>query len=246
MKGITLLTFLTLWNISFISGQVDENKHFIYFFSDSVVYGRIIEYETPFFGNTHFLVDSKKIQPDLVKFYRNETGFYANTKTVSFSGTSSFTERIRKGKINLYEKETTTYNPGHFNPSTGMYSGGMATRNIKNYYNKEFGDLKKANYQNLSLDLSDNPESMIYLNKYKTTRDAQTVLYIVGGATLIAGFATLINKTKDWDGSDSQTEPNVFGNIVAIGVGAGCFWVSYFIGFSKPKNLRIAIDRYNE
>jgi len=127
MKRKVLLFFLILWNIGLIFGQVDENKNFIYSFSDSVIYGRIIEYKTPFLGSSHFLVDSKKIQPDLVKFYRNETGFYANTKTVNFSGTSSFTERIRKGRINLYEKETTTYSPGHFNSTTGMYSGGMTT-----------------------------------------------------------------------------------------------------------------------
>lgn len=246
MKRKVLLFFLILWNIGLIFGQVDENKNFIYSFSDSVIYGRIIEYKTPFLGSSHFLVDSKKIQPDLVKFYRNETGFYANTKTVNFSGTSSFTERIRKGKINLYEKETTTYSPGHFNSTTGMYSGGMITKNIKNYYNKGFGDLKKANYQNLNLDLSDNPASMIYLNKYKSVRDAQTVLYIVGGATLIGGFATLINKIQNTDSNDSEPEPNVTGSLVAVGIGAGCFWVSYFMSFSKPKHLRNAIDAYNK
>lgn len=246
MKRIALLTFLTIWNMSSIFGQVEENKNFIYFFSDSVIYGRIIEYKTPFLRSSYLLVDSNKIQLNLVKFYCNETGFYANTKTVDFLGVSSFTERIRKGEINLYEKVTITTYPDHINYTTGMYTVGMPTKNIKNYYNKGFGDLKKANYQNLSLDLADNPESIIYLNKYKSTRDAQTVLYIVGGATLIAGFATLINKTTDWDGSDSQPEPNVTGNLVAVAVGAGCFLVSYSIGFSKPKHLRSAIDKYNE
>lgn len=245
MKRVALLTFLTFWKISIILGQVDVNKNFVYFYSDSVIYGRIIENKT-FLRNSYFLVDSIKIQTDLVKFYRNETGFYANTRAVSFSGASSFAERIREGKINLYENKTTTHVPNQYNYTTGKYTGGMSTTNIKNYYNKGFGDLKKANYQNLSLDLADNPESMIYINKYKSKRDVQTVLCLVGGVSIIAGFATLINKTKAWDESVLHPKPNVTGSFVAIGLGAASFWVSYFIELSKPAHLRSAIDKYNE
>ena len=222
------------------------NKYIIYTYSGNVMHGRTIAYKQPFLGSSRFILDSKEVKPDIVKFYKDETGFYANTKDLNFTGSSVFTERIRRGKINLYEEETTNYHAGYLNPSTGMYGGGMVTTRIKNYYNIGFEELKKANYQNLSRDLIDNPESMMYLYKFKSIRDAQTVLGIVGGGLIIAGFATLVNKTKDWDGSDKQPEPKVTANIATICIGAGCLWTTYFMHFAKPKQLRRAIDAYNK
>jgi hypothetical protein len=222
------------------------NRNFLYTYMGDIIYGRIIDHKTPFLGRSRFEVDSKEIQPDIVTFYKNETGFYANTKEVNSSGSSIFTVRIRKGRINLYEKETTNYSPGYFSVSTGMYYGGYITKTIKNYYNKGFGELKKANYKNLRTDLANDPESMLYLDKYKSISSAQTVLQIVGGGLIVVGFATLINNTKDWHGSDKQSEPNVTGNIVTIFMGGVCFLTSYCLSFSKPKQLRKAFDAYNK
>jgi hypothetical protein len=224
-------------------GQVNESKEYVYFFTDSVIYGNV-DYKKPFFGPAYLKVDSLKIQLDKVKFYKNQTGFFANSKNINFSGTSSFSERIRKGRINLFEKENINYSPGQFS-STGMYMGGSTTKTILNYYNKGFGELKKADYKNLSIELADNPESLIYLNKFKSVQKTQNVLYAVGGALFVAGFATLVNKTYDVD-YDTEPSPNVTSNLVAIGLGAGCFLVSYTISFSKPEYLRDAVDAYNK
>lgn len=224
-------------------GQIHESKEYVYLFTDSVIYGNV-DYMQPFFGSAYLKVDSLKVQLYKVKFYKNQTGFFANSKNINFSGTSSFSERVRKGRINLFEKENTTCNPGHFTP-TGMYAGGTYYKTILNYYNRGFGDLKKANYKNLSVELADNPESIVYLNKFKSVRNTQNVLYVVGGAILVGGFATLVNKTSDVD-YDTEPSPNVTGNLVAVGVGMGCFLVSYAISFSKPQHLRDAIDAYNK
>ena len=95
------------------------------------------------------------------------------------------------------------------------------------------------------MDLADSPESMLHLNKYKSINSTQTVLIVAGSGILITGFAMLINKTKDADNSPNQVKPNVTGSIVTICVGTGCIWASYIISFSKPKQLRKAIDAYN-
>lgn len=224
----------------------NNNKSFLYTYSNQIISGKIIYHKKTLLEDSYFLIGSKKYSSSIVKFYKNETCFYANTRDVSFSGSSIFAERIRKGRINLYEHETTSSSPTYYSASAGMYTSGISTKKINNYYNKGFVDLKKTSYKNLVYDLDDNIESSIYLKKYKSVRDAQTILYIAGGVTLISGLATLIHKTKDWDGSDSEPEPNVTGSIVAIGLGASCFWVSYFISFSKPKHLRNAIDFYNK
>jgi len=241
-KPFYLIIFLSILQKT-LFGQINENKDYVYFFTDSILYGNV-DYKKPFIGAAYLKVDSLKIQLDKVKFYKNQTGFFANSKNINFSGTSSFSERIRKGRINLFEKENTNYNPGHFT-STGMYMGGTTSTTILNYYNRGFGDLKKANYKNLSMELADNPESLIHLNKFKSVQSTQNVLYVVGGALVVGGLATLINKTKDVD-YDTEPSPNVTSNIVTIGLGAGCFLVSYTMSFSKPEHLRKAVDAYNK
>jgi len=243
MKISTLMIIGLLAIQGFLLGQVDKSKKYLYLFSDTVLYGKIIEYKKPFLGEAQLLLDSKKIRLETVKFYKNETGFHANTKNLNFSGSSIFTERIREGRLNLYENESTHYNPGHYSATTGMYTGGDAWTTIKNYYNEGFGDLKKANYQNLSIDLEDNAESLDYLKKFKTVNDAQTGLYIAGGAMVIGGLATLIGRTSNIP--PDEESPDDTANIVVIGVGAGCFWISYFLGFTKPDHLRDAFDAYN-
>lgn len=243
MRSKVFLIVLLVISQKILFGQIDESKEYVYFFNDSILYGNV-NYKKPFIGTAYLKVDSLKIQLDKVKFYKNQTGFFANSKYINFSEISSFSERIRKGKINLYEKENTNYSPGHFS-ANGTYMGGSVTKTILNYYNKGFGDLKKANYSNLSVELNENPESLIHLNKFKRARNTQNTLYAVGGAILIGGFATLINKTKDVD-YDTEPSPNVTGNLVAIGAGAVCFAVSYAISFSKPEHLRNAIDAYNK
>ncbi len=232
MKRKTQLTLLVLFNLSFLYGQVDESRNYLYLFSDSVIYGRIIQYKKQFV-KPYFLINSTKVKPDLVKFCKNETGFYANLKNLNTWSSPDFAQRIRKGKINLYESRV-------------IYTNGMPKK-IYNYYNKGFGDLKKANYENLHIDLSDNPESEKYLDKYKSFRDGEVLSAIIGGVAVIAGFATLISKTQSGDdyGYGEQTEPDVTGSIVTIGLGTACFTVTYILNLSKPKHLKSAIDVYN-
>lgn len=242
--GIALIALPTL-----IFAQIDERKNFVYLYSDSVIYGNIIELKKPFLGASYIRLDSAKIPVEKVKFFQHEKGFFANTKDLSFTGTSQFSERISKGKLNLYEKETqsTNYSPG-------MYGGrsGISTVTIKNYYNSGFGPLKKASYKNISADLQSSPESMVFMNKFKASSRAQGVLYAVGGAAIIGGVVSLASHMK----SESQSTfgksgpdgdgPNLHApSIALIGVGAGCFWASYFISLSKPKQLKRAIDAYN-
>lgn len=218
--------------------QVDDTRNYVYFFSDSVLYGRNVELSSSFTRGTYLLCDTIKIHPDQVKFFRGETGFFANTIRLKYSGTSSFCERIRKGRINLYEKDVTTQSPGTY--INGRYSPGMSGRTINNFYNKGFGDLKKANYNNLVTDLSDNPESMMYLDKYKKSDTKQKIFQIAGGTLIVGGLVALISaKNKP------VISPNYTPGAILMGTGAASMWVGYFVYLSKPKHLKNAIDVYN-
>jgi len=234
---------LLMWvSISAASAQVDETRNYIYFFSDSVLYCRNVELGSSFSRGTYLMCDTLVVDPYRVKFFRGETGFFANTMKINFSGTATFCERVRRGKINLYERDVTTSSPGFYGPN-GMYTSGGATRTIKNFYNKGFGDLKKASYKNLVVDLSDNPESMLYLDKYKKASRKETIFGIAGGALIVGGIATLINAAKNSPGLEKPN--NTPGTIITV-TGAVGVWTSYFIYLSKPKHLRNAIDAYNK
>lgn len=63
-----------------------------------------------------------------------------------------------------------------------MMTGGYGGTKIIDYYNKGFGDLKKATYENLRTDLSDKPEAQLYLDKYNKMRKTQNILYATSGA----------------------------------------------------------------
>ncbi|WP_114783159.1 hypothetical protein [Botryobacter ruber] len=244
MKKILLLLlgFIALHPVAF--GQVDETRNFIYLYSDSVIYARTIDYKTPLLGGAHLIVDARKVKGELVKFYQNEKGFFANTSNLNFTGGTTFSERIRKGKINLYELETVNYSPGHFSPGTGMYTGGGSSRNIKNYYNIGFGELKKADYKNLSVDLGENPESLAHLNKYKSNTNTQTILYVVGGAAILGGIISFANSGEPQN-NEVHATPNMTVPLIGLGIGGASLWTSYLISLSKPKHLRSAIDAYN-
>lgn len=245
MKVIFITLCFSIFSALIIAQEVNERKPYYILYSNSEIqYCDIIEYKKPVFGSAYFLIDSRKFEPSRIMFYKDATGFWANTKNLSSSGVPGFVPRVIKGNINLYEK---VFYGQHAAPSpTGVgFYGGMGYKRIHNYYNIGFDELKKANYKNLNLDLADNMESMLHLNKYKSLRNTETGLYIAGGALTVLGFATLIHKTKDWDGTDAMPEPNVTANLVVIFSGVLCAGSGGIFHLSKPKHLRKAIEVYN-
>lgn len=221
-------------------------KYFLYTYAGEIINAPEIEYRTGFFRDSYLVADGRKYNPEKVKFYKNEEGTFANSKDIKFNSYSNFVERVKNGRINLYEEISTHRHLSSYNSNTGLYSPGFNTKSIKNYYNFGFSDLKKANYKNLQDDIGDNPLCQPYLIKYKNITKTQNFLAGIGVGVVIIGFATLINKTKDWDGTDNTPEPNTTGNIVTLAIGSGMVWTAYFMSFSKPKQLRKAIDAYNQ
>lgn len=222
------------------------HEFFIYTYAGEVIPGRLVENKTPFIGIHRILVDSQEYRPNMVKFFKNETGFYANTKYMISLNKIVFARRIRKGKISLYEVVKINYNIPHANPGGLGMGYGFNTKEIMNYYNKGFGDLKKAKYKFLKDDLADSPESKVYLNKFKSTSRAVTILAAVGSGLMVGGLVMIMNKTKDYDGTDKTPEPNLTSSYVTIGIGSGCLLTGILINFSKPNILRKAVDAYNK
>jgi hypothetical protein len=239
MKRI-LLALILLFSKTIIS---QNSNNFIYLFSGESITSDKIEYISKSFSSSYFIVNGKEFKSGDVQFYQNKDGFFANTKKLTFSGSSSFSEREITGKINLFNKEFVTNST--IMGGNGMVMGSTGPNStISYYYNKgEFGELKKSNYSNLKIDLNENLESISHLNKFKSVKLRETLLYIVGGAVMTVGVASLINKTSN---VPEDVTPKTGGSFVIIGIGFGTLITNYLTTINKHKHIKKAIEVYNE
>lgn len=231
--------------------QPDESREFIYLYSDSIIYAKHIDLERNFTGSLYLWADSKRIHPEQVKFFNNNRGFFANVKDFDLVGRTHFSERIRQGKINLYEAKTIDWDSYD---DLGGYRQ-PAVVESKNYYNKGYGSLRKANYVNLSIDLADNPQSMAFLAKYRSTKRTQVAMYVAAGLSFISGFALMLSEGKEesWGPNNRQdfssknsSFSRLVPGLVLSGVGMGLAGGGYLMGPSRTRHLKQAVDAYND
>ncbi len=229
-----------------VFGQADStNIRFVYLFTGEKIKSEVVEFRDQFIGSGYFLVGKEQYSADLVKFYRDANGFYANTRKLNMSGKSVFSKRVINGRVNLFEKEKMYTTPSYID-AAGTYNPGASSKTIKNYYNKGFGDLKKATYKNLKIDLADSPESMGYLKKYRKYKNVQIALSIVGGALIATGVTSYFIKTSDVDrNAPNYKEPNTTPSMLIALAGGGLVGCSYYLSFPKRNKLKKAIDAYN-
>jgi hypothetical protein len=217
------------------------NSNFVYLYSGNIMYGNIIESDKPFLGPLKIYVDSEKIEAYKVKFYNNETGFYANTQKISTFHDLRFTERVLDGKINFYENVRYIYVPGNYRH--GFYSPSGIKR-IDNYYNKGFDDLRKANYNNLSAELAGNIKSMEYLKKYQNLNTARIFLIVAGTASIIGSFVSINAKMNLYDPA-KDSSPNLAPETILMLSGFAGYGVSHIIYLRKPRHLWNAVYEFN-
>lgn len=248
MKKILYL-LAALLTISMSTAQeIDENKNFIYKNDGSLLYGENISHETPSFKENYFNLDGQTIKSKDVRFYKSGKFFYGNTQ----NGQSSFAIRIIKGKINYYELSSLYSVPAATSGFGGMSSYGSTS---SYYYNSGFNSLKAANYENLSIDLKDNLESINYLNKHQEAKSKRIFAYVFGGIAMFAGILTSGKKTGETTTSFNpatgtletidQTELRPVNLIIGL-AGFGTIVATMFSSKKKKQYIRKAIEVYNE
>jgi hypothetical protein len=228
--------------------------NFLFLYSGQLINGYSIELKSPFFKERHFLVDGLSYDDNLVKFYQNDEGYFANTMRLRGSAYPTFSRRVKKGRMNLYEY--TSYNtsamsygyagtPGFGGHGTygsvGGFGLGVAMPQTKYYYNKGFDDLKRISFENLSKDMVDNPMAMSALNDWEKTRKTGSVLMLSGILLTGVSFFALLAKTSD------QKDPDVTLELMGLSVGFAATWVKYLAWDhgQNPRKLKKAIDIYN-
>ena len=238
---LLLVVFLVM-SINSKGQQADDNKDYIYTTNNELIYANKVKHKTPFLASNYFLVDSVRYEQGNIKFYNNTDGFFANISKYEGLGPLGFAERVSKGKISLYNKQVSMYNPSHMGPH-GMMMGGGFSQNTLQYYNKGFESIKKAKYKYLVEDLADNLNSMDYLAKYKRNRNIATGLFIAGGAIGITGLVGFISKTSNTGGEPPQ-DTSV--NTTLMITGLGSMMVGSIITLGAPNKIKKAVDAYNE
>jgi hypothetical protein len=237
---------------------VDETTNFILEYNGKVTYSnRSIEYKEPLFKKNYLKINDTKFSLESVQFYKTGEMFYGNIMDPNYPSSAGFAQRIIKGKINLYEK--TTLNTGYTYGTSigGGTSTPMMTSTItkKNYYNIGYENLKKTKYKYLINDLSDNPVSVIKLEKYNSVRKKETLFYVIGTALAVGGLFTSFEITGETQsslnfetGSFEETDVHKLKPVnLTIGlVGLGINLVNYLINRDKFKYIESAIYIYNE
>lgn len=235
---LLLITFIIIQLA--VTGQVNERKNYLYLKSDSVIYGKNISYKARSIGSSYFLIDSVKIRPDKVKFYKTNAGFYGIADNATLDPV--FALRIIKSKINIYTTDTLNSAFRRYAASDLITYEGTADK--YHFYNKGFGNLKKIKFRNLQYDLADNPKSVLHLNKCRSIRGASAALYVAGCAAIIGGLVSVYAKTENNQGNGPK--PDFTFNIIAIGFGASSWITGFVVSSAQKQHLEKAIETYNK
>lgn len=230
--------------------QVNENRNFLYLYSDTTVYAQKIRLRPNVLGSWVLSVDSRSVPIGQVKFFNNERGFFANTRQLNFFGEASFAERIIGGKINLYQQ--VVYQDVYYDGVDYRFSGFRREPvSTRMFYNKGFADLKRVNYKNLSVDMADDPQSLDLLKSYRKSMNTGTVMYVAGGAALLASVITLLSGdpfTQNGTtprGMPTYKDRSYTPTFVLLGLGTGLSVGGFLIQRSGARNIERAIDNYN-
>ena len=232
--------------------QVDESKNFLYLYSDSVVYANRLTMRPDYGGFWQIRTDSRKFPSTQVKFFNNENGFFANTRKANFLGETTFSERVIMGRINLFRE--TVYDEQYYHRRYNHRPVAQQSVNVKMYYNKGYGDLKKVSYRNLRDDMADHPESLDLLDGYRKSLNTRNTLYVSAGVALLAGMVTYTidgTRSAKFVGEGfhkTLVEPKSIGlgiSFALLGIGSGLGVAGFLVNNSGARHLENAVDSYN-
>ena len=227
--------------------QTGDSKNFVYLYSDSVIYARNITLRSDPFGSWQLRADSRRVPSSQVKFFSNRDGFFANTRKLTIAGVNEFSERIAEGKINLYQR--TSYDPLFYGHHHEHGHSRQPDLDVRMYYNKGFGDLKKVSYNNLKSDMADHPQSMDLLASYKKNRNTTKLMYTAAGLSIVAGAISYLTSAsrmmKTNPSTGSSYDPSFTLSFISLGLAVGFSAGGYVVSASGSRHLENAVDAYN-
>lgn len=241
---LTLIFCLLASYASFAqTGSTRPGRQFIQLQSGDIVYGNKIQYKSPLFKSSHFLVDdSLKYNPSMVNSFQNDEGFFARVE--AGNSYDSFAKRILDGpRIDRFYTSRTTYNYGYSPYGYGYSPYGMggprSSRRRIYFFSKDNGPLYLVNYENLEQVLADNASSMALLRKHRKDKLINTGISILGGGLLAAGAISSFSNSQDiTNGGSVNISPLMY-------AGAGVLGAQFVINLFQKDKLTQAMEVYN-
>jgi hypothetical protein len=230
----SLLTFLISWLPFCLSAQTNLTPHsivesvqYVYLNYDTLITGTEL-YKEQFEGQDYIYLDGQTYKTQTVKFFKNEYGLFANT--TSFYTSGLFAEATEIGKLNLFE-----LNHEILIPIQNEFGEFETITRLSNYYNIGFGDLKRPTYDNLVIDLVDNPQAVLHLNKYNSVNKKRNTLFVLSGVFAVGAVA----------GIGSGVDYGLGIGLVAALASTACLVTGSFLMINKRNHLQKAIQVYN-
>jgi hypothetical protein len=251
MKNISTLLFLILQFFLSYGQTGNSPETYIYLVNDSLIKTDNLEVKLTPIGKPYFQAGNLKIKLDDVKFYKDFTGFYGKVNYYTNDSFLFFALQTSHGKIN-------TYRFGEVVSTRPVLNTNYGTNNDFIYYNKGMGELKRINYTNFKVDLADNPLAIEHLKKYRRCKITATGFALAGLFSIVDGIViSAIQTKKDREaheeafmaGRESVNDrPGIRFKplLIGIGGGVGCFVIAGRFSINKRKQLRQAIDIYNQ
>ncbi|MFZ1977060.1 MAG: hypothetical protein WAV76_03815 [Bacteroidota bacterium] len=215
------------------TSAVTEYGNFILLENGEKLYGKV-EKVVPYAGQPYLLLDGlERHDFGNVRAYQDDNGFFVKLRSTPWS--YEFVRRVIEGKIDFFSSTYLTFvdeRYGYpFAPYRPYRRHAVVASEYIDYFSKDGVDLLPVNFHNLYEALSDNPESMKYLDDYRTMETVQWGLLIGGTAVTLIGLST----------SNYQT------HYVSPLVYAGCLATvsAYIPFFMKDTKLQLAIKVYN-
>jgi hypothetical protein len=228
-------------NYDSINSTEPEVDNYVYTYWGNIFTGRDFQISKEG-GISYIAIDSFEVDLSLVKFIKYNSTFWANTNKIESDSKDVFSLQTHEGKLNLYTKvelrKNVTYN-GIYLASNHIWVHYTTNieKNVFEYYNQGFGDLKSVKYKNLVGDLSDNPSSMMLLRKSQTYKNSSALFYLVGVASLVYGFSTGFSSDESYNLKNASF-------YLPIGIGISSIWIGSIYSKKRTKSLRDAIMEY--
>ncbi|MCC6599419.1 MAG: hypothetical protein IT223_01960 [Crocinitomicaceae bacterium] len=230
-----LLLFGVLISIE-CSAQLGKINPYVITFNGEKFDGQQLSYDSPIMKPSHFKVDGNVFNAADVAFFQNNHGYFANLAKLYSDNSERYAIRIRSGILHLYEEiNIDAYAQEELQiteNSSSMENEMLATWEYFQYYTKNNGPVKKANYKNLKADLSDNPLSAHSMKNYRNYRILQVAMVLAGAGLVSMDIARQSNQAV-------QFTPWMATGIVIGGS-------SYFLESAKENEKWLAVDSYNK
>lgn len=235
MRNFILLIALLFTSATSFS-QIDSlgSKHdFYYLYNGKIILGDSLQYIQPVLGNAQICIGDSKFLADSIMFFKDQTGFYVNTKYSTTTYASEFAVRTISGKYNYFvQVSSKTYNKAK---AAGQDLTTIPLKG-KTYFSLGYNDPVPANSTNLYKSLHENSAAQADVKKLRNYNRLATAFLLGGAAAFTTGM--LANALKKQDPNETYMYAN-YPALIGGGVGVALVATGVFIIAKSPSREEI-------